>query len=183
MKKIVLFLFLISILSGSVFAQQIHSGWSAVFNTAKLGKRTTLISDIQLRSTDEWEHVQTFLIRSGLNYSLTKKLGVTAGYAYVSNRRILNGITDYLPEQRIWEQLLFNHKLSRILVSHRLRFEQRFISKAITSGQHLETDGYNSAQRVRYFIRNIIPIRNGTAFNSGLFGALQNEVFLNFGNK
>ena len=39
------------------------------------------------------------------------------------------------------------------------------------------------ANRFRYFIRNILPLNAEPGFSKGMFAALQNEVFLNFGNK
>jgi hypothetical protein len=47
----------------------------------------------------------------------------------------------------------------------------------------LETDGYDNAYRFRYFIRNIIPLATRGAFSTGPFFALQNELFLNTGDK
>lgn len=182
MKKTV-FLFSLICFSAIVSAQSTFSGWTALFNSIKLGNKTSLLSDLQLRSTDELQQVQTILLRSGLNYSLSKKTAVTAGYAYVDNRRSVNGISGLLPEHRIWEQFLINHKLSRIAITHRFRLEQRFISKGVVEGQDLKTDGFSNANRFRYFIRNMIPVGNAKAFNQGFFGAVQNEVFLNFGNK
>lgn len=182
MKKFFLIILLIGL--GIIgHSQSTFSGWTALFNSVKLGKKTSLLNDMQWRSTDELQYTQTVLLRSGLNYSLSKKLGITAGYAYISNRRTLNTVTGYLPEHRIWEQLLLNHKISRIAVTHRLRFEQRFISKAVVEDHDLETDGYSTAYRARYFIRNLIPFKNEAVFTKGVFAAVQNEVFLNCGNK
>lgn len=182
MKKTAI-LFTIICVSFTAFSQSTFSGWTGVFGTVKLGKKTSLLADVQLRSTDELQQVQTILIRPGINYSISKKVSVTAGYAYVANRRAVGGVSDLLPEHRAWEQLLINHKMARIAITHRFRLEQRFISDAIVSGQELKTDGYSTANRFRYFIRNIIPLQNGKDFKKGVFGAIQNEVFLNFGNK
>src|SRR5690606_14308321 len=46
----------------------------------------------------------------------------------------------------------------------------------------VKTD-YDLAHRARYFIRNILPINKTEQFSEGPFVALQNEVFLNVGNK
>lgn len=87
-----------------------------------------------------------------------------------------------LPEHRIWEQFLINHKLKNIFVGHRFRLEQRFIAKSIVADDELEKDGSAYANRFRYFIRAILPFKMQPVFKKGLFAALQNEVFLNFGN-
>jgi hypothetical protein len=88
-----------------------------------------------------------------------------------------------LPEHRIWQQAVFNHKLKSLSIGHRLRFEERFISKATARNNELETAGYDPAFRFRYFVRSIIPFSNQSSFSKGLFFALQNEIFLNTGNK
>ncbi len=168
----------------SLQAQNQFSGWFGVFNTIKLGKKTTLLNDVQLRSTDEFQHLQTLLVRSGLQYSLTNKLGLTLGYASVNNRRQLSAISGNLMEHRIWQQLIYNHKTGPVFVQHRLRSEQRFIPAARISNNELASDGYGNAYRLRYFIRNIVPLKRQTgAFTQGMFASLQNEVFINTGNK
>lgn len=177
----------ILIITGNVFnplfAQSQFSGWLASFNTVKTGKKTSIHADIQLRSTDELVHTQTLLLRSGLNFHLSKHFIVTGGYAFITNRRVVDNISGYAPEHRLWEQVIFNHKLKSIFVSHRFRLEQRFISKTNVQNDELQHDGSAYANRMRYFIRNLIPFHQQKTFSKGMFAALQNEVFVNFGNK
>ncbi|MBL7725662.1 MAG: DUF2490 domain-containing protein [Chitinophagaceae bacterium] len=165
-----------------VNAQTQFTGWVASFNTIKTGKQTSLHTDIQMRSTNGGEQIQTILVRPGINFHLNKKMVITAGYAFISNRRIINNISDLIPEHRIWEQLLYNHKWENIFISHRFRLEQRFISKVTAINNELEANGTAYANRFRYFIRNIIPFKKEKPFSNGLFAALQNEVFINIGN-
>lgn len=166
----------------AVNAQNQFTGWVASFNTIKTGKQTSLHTDIQLRSTNGWEQIQTILVRPGINFHVNKKTILTAGYAFISNRRTINNISDLVPEHRIWEQLLYNHKWKNIFISHRFRLEQRFMSKVIVVNNELESDGTAYANRFRYFIRNIIPFKKEKIFSNGLFAAFQNEVFVNIGN-
>lgn len=164
-------------------AQTQSSGWLASFNTFKTSKRTSIHADVQWRSSDEWKHTQTLLLRSGLNVHLNKHFTVTSGYAFIHNRRVLGDISGYAPEHRLWEQLLYNHKVKIVAISHRLRLEQRFIAKTFIADEELKRDGSLYANRIRYFIRNVIPLQHQKAFSKGLFAALQNEVFVNIGNK
>jgi len=177
------FLFLLVIQINKAHGQAQFSGWLASFNTFKLNNKLSIHFDAQLRSTDKWQQVQTILLRPGLNVHLKKQWTITAGYAFISNRRTVSGISDLLPEHRIWQQALFSHKLKNVSISHRFRFEERFISRATLSNDELKTDGNDQAFRFRYFIRNIIPFAGSGSFSRGLFFALQNEVFLNTGNK
>src|SRR4030095_5080087 len=106
---------------------QNHSGWLASFNTLSLNEEFSLHAEFQLRSTDEWEQIQTLLPRAGLNYHLASNQVVTGGYAYIPNRGSFNGESDFLAEHRVWQQYLISHKAGTIAVSHRFRLEQRFV--------------------------------------------------------
>lgn len=173
----------IVVFSNSSLAQPQFTGWLANFNTFKTGKKTSIHNDNQWRSSDELRHMQTLLVRVGLNVELNKSFVVTAGYAYISNRRSVMDVTGYAPEHRIWEQLIINHKINRMATAHRFRLEQRFISKSVVQNNDLKNDGSVFANRVRYFIRNVFPLKAEPKFEKGIFLALQNEVFLNIGNK
>lgn len=174
-----------------VTAQTQLTGWLADFNTFKINTRLSIHSDFQLRSSDQLEHVQTLLLRAGLNYHANKKLVLTGGYAYIHNRRIIAGKSGYAPEHRIWEQLLFTHPLSigsgihakKGTLAHRLRLEQRFIIKSELRNGEWQNDGNLYANRLRYFIRDVTPLIPWSANGKAPFLALQNEVFVNIGDK
>jgi hypothetical protein len=165
-------------------AQQSNvSGWLASFNTIKLKGPLSLHFDGQLRSTDQVKQVQTILLRPGLNYHISKQFVASLGYAYIGNRRSIGTVDGLAPEHRIWQQLLISHPAGFIPVSHRFRLEQRFISRSFVQNSTLKTDGYDYANRVRYFTRGIIPFNGEKGFQKGMFAALQNEIFVNFGDK
>ncbi len=169
--------------SATAQAQVQQSGWLASFNTFKLKNKWSLHFDAQVRSSDNLKQVQTLLLRPGLNYHINKKLTATGGYAYIPNRRTVEGVNDYLAEHRIWEQVVYSHKIKTVAASHRLRFEQRFLPQAIRVADKLETDHYLPAYRLRYFTRHVLPLQRQPVFNQGWFAALQDEVFVNTGNK
>jgi len=173
---------LIGLWPGTVKAQTQFSGWLASFNTIKTSKKTSIHADVQFRSNNDWQQIQTILLRPGINYHINKKITLTAGYAYIRNRKIVGDIAGHTPEHRIWEQLLYNHQWKNLRISHRFRIEQRFIGKTVVLGNPL-SDGPNYANRFRYFLRNILPLEKETSFSKGPFLALQNELFLNFGDK
>lgn len=163
-------------------AQTATTGWLASFNTISTGKNTSIHNDIQLRGTDEFKQVQSFLFRIGLNVKVARTLTLTGGYAYISNKRVLGGVAGFAPEHRLWEQLIIAHKIKKLSISHRLRVEQRFISKSRVAGDELETSGNFFANRIRYFARGVLPLVSRASFSKGPFAALQNEVFVNIGD-
>ena len=183
MRKPIFFLFLAIVFCSVIQAQSQFSGWLASFNTFKLNNKFSLHFDAQLRSTDDLKNVQTILLRPGLNFHASKSWVLTTGYAYVRNRRSVGSVSGLLPEHRIWQQALFNHKLKNVAVAHRFRFEERFISKARITDDELEANGSDRAFRFRYFIRGVVPFSSQPAFSKGPFFALQNEVFLNTGDR
>jgi len=175
--------FFVLCLTFSVQAQVQFSGWLASFNTFKINNRFSIHFDGQLRSTDELQSVQSIILRPGLNVHVGKKLVLTGGYAYIPNRRTIGDLSELLAEHRIWQQAQYNHKFKTVAVAHRFRFEERFLPRPSLSGNELNTDGFDQAFRFRYFIRNILPLNGQQTFSKGLFFALQNEIFLNTGNK
>jgi hypothetical protein len=164
------------------FAQVQQSGWVASFNTFGLTPKWSLHFDAQLRSTDAIEKVQTLLLRPGINYHINKQWVASAGYAYIPNRRTIGNLSGMFAEHRLWQQLVYNHKISSVATAHRLRYEQRFLPQVVFDVDDLTKQSVSTAYRLRYFIRNVLPLQKGV-FTQGPFLALQNEVFLNTGSK
>jgi hypothetical protein len=163
-------------------AQSNTMGWLASFNTVKLNDKWSVHTDVQLRSTHGLAHMNQVLLRPGINYQLNKKMIVSAGYAYTHVRGVVAGESGYIPDHRIWEQFIYNHRIKSIYTQHRFRLEQRFLTKPVLDNGKIKGGKDFYANRFRYFIRNILPLQKQAAFTKGAFVALQNEVFLNFGN-
>ena len=186
-------LFIVSLLfcSNCIIAQKQFSGWLADFNTVRINNKLSVHSNFQLRSTDKIGHIQTLLLRAGLNYHISKRFIATGGYAFIHNRRIINSVSGYTGEHRLWEQLIFNHPLMlgsgtharKGTLQHRLRLEQRFIPRSSVVNNELKNDGSVYAGRLRYFIRNITPLVPWSSTGKAPFLALQNEAFVNIGDK
>jgi len=157
--------------------QNTFTGWGATFLTYKFDSKFSFHFDGQVRSTDEWKDMQSFIIRPGINYHINNNMIATVGYAYVGNRRNLMDINGWIPEQRIWEQFIVNQKFTLasrpITLQHRFRLEQRFMGQPQVEQNELVNDRYDFAQRLRYFARAIIPLVETTSFNDGTFIALQ----------
>lgn len=182
LKAIFFLLFLI----GTIYcgqAQSQFSGWFAAFNSIKLNNKFSFYNDIQVRSSNDIKHLQTLILRPGLHYHIAKNKILTAGYGYISNRRTIQAISGYVPEHRIWEQFTVSHPVAFTSLSHRFRIEQRFIGTASIRNNDLKTGDYVYANRFRYFFRSVININGEKKFDKGIFAAVQNEIFLNFGNK
>jgi hypothetical protein len=154
-----------------------NAGWLFLMNTTKFNDQWGMHFDVQVRSQDDWNGVRNVLIRPGLTYYINKNSDITLGYLFTPTFVQTDGLANNtIIENRIWEQYIYKHKLGAINVSHRFRLEQRFIDRDAAENLF--------SQRARYFVRFMAPLRQGNdTFDRGLFGALQNEVFLHVQNK
>jgi hypothetical protein len=174
--------------AGPAFAQIQFAGWVGTFQNYKLTKKTGLYFDGQLRSTGQLQQVHSLLLRPGLNIYFNPAFTGTVGYAYIHQQRSAGGVMDYIPEHRIWEQLMYTHSLAHstrshshhgvpaATLTHRLRLEQRYLPRFHAEGNSLAHNGHAHAGRLRYFARSVIPL---TPFTRGFFAAIQNEIFVN----
>jgi hypothetical protein len=102
---------------------------------------------------------QQLMIRPGVNYQLTPKVMLTAGYAYIRS----NVYSEYAapgpatPEHRLWEQAWIRYKTGNIGWSTRLRFENRFIG---TGRDYRYENRFRAWQQIR------IPIAPKTYFTA-----------------
>jgi len=154
-----------------------NSGWAAWFNSYRVSDKVGIHFDGQLRASDDFESLKNVLIRPGVTWFFDDTKNATVGYALIRTYQKLDGISDAdLTEHRIWQQFIYNQKVSRASLTHRFRLEQRFIGQ-------LSEDIFS--QRLRYFLRAQIPLKNtdSAPFSKGAFVALQNEVFLHLQNK
>ncbi|OOQ58221.1 DUF2490 domain-containing protein [Mucilaginibacter pedocola] len=156
------------------------SGWAALFHTQRFSQHWGMSFDGQFRSADQFDYLRNILLRPSVNYYFANNKIGALGYAYVTaNGRTGTGAHTFRSESRIWEQFIYNHKISRnATLQHRLRLEQRFLGNTSATAN----DSY-FAQRFRYFARAVIPFKSDSVFTKGPFFALQNEVFLNVQNK
>jgi hypothetical protein len=177
MKTPIKILLIILFAGGSARAQTQFMGWGATFINYKASEKFGLYFDGQYRSTDQLQQMNQLLLRPGINLYLAPSWTFTTGYAIIPQQRISAGVTGYLPEHRIWEQLVFTHKVKavRATVSHRARLEQRFIPRHHAEGNSLVRDGHRTAGRLRYFARGVVPL--GSTPDKGMFAAVQNEIF------
>ncbi len=176
------FLLLLSI-AGKSYGQTTFNGWFATNYMFKVNNKFSLHLDVQARSNDQLKHFNLYFFRPGVNWHFQKNMIATVGYGWFDNRRTVGDISGYAPEQRIWEQLILNHHAGFVPVQHRLRLEQRFITNHSVVNGEFKADGNRYANRIRYFNRAIISLKGTKPFTQGMFAALQNEVFLNIGNK
>lgn len=163
-------LYLLALTTAYSATNQQQMGWSGWFNSHRLSEQWGYVSDIQLRSSDDWDEAQNLLLRPGITYFLDNRRNLTLGYAWIGT---LNNPGDNLVEHRIWQQYIHSQSWSRAAITHRVRLEQRFVERQNSSDRLF-------SQRLRYFLRSVVPLQDDQSnFTSGPFVALQNELFFN----
>ncbi|WP_293373377.1 DUF2490 domain-containing protein [Nevskia sp.] len=165
------FAFLIGTLPARAADPQ-QTGWAAWFNNWKFNEQIGLVSDLQLRSQDEWAGPRNLLVRPGVSWYVAPGHTLSAGYAYIGtfNRDARDAV-----EHRGWQQYLASYRLGALNVSQRLRLEQRFIDRPGAP------DVY--ADRFRWFTRMQLPLSAAAPFVNGAFLALQNEAMVNLSHR
>ncbi|GGE45196.1 hypothetical protein GCM10011413_09190 [Pedobacter psychrotolerans] len=156
-------------------AQTENTGWLFISHSQKINQKFDVLADVQFRSSDQLSDFSALLLRTALNYNFNKHHAVAVGYAFLgkwekddSDLKVLN------PENRIYQQYLFNTNTGLTEWSLRFRLEQRLIT------QESQT---NFSQRARFFVAAQIPLLANEEFSKGLYTGVQNELFLNVINK
>jgi len=172
MKNIVLLFFAtisLGFYANPLFAQENNLGnWLMYFGTNRITDDWSIHSEIQYRNhTVAPVNAEQLLLRTGINYHLSKTAIATLGYGFV-------GSYDFESEQqapeskehRIFQQLILTNKVSRVKFEHRYRFEQRWVNTTYKS-------------RLRYRLMAFIPLNKPTITTGTIFLGIYDEVFLN----
>jgi len=170
----------------SSHSQMSLSGWATTNNQIAISRKVIYQLEASFRSDTKREYLQTFLGRTGVFVQLNKQWSVGAGYCLTDNRRTFNGYTGYAVEHQALEQAWFIHPVyiggahHKTLMRQRLRLENRFVPKLVVEYNHLKTIGSYFTNRLRYQIREQIPlVKTQADFTKGMYLLLQNEFFFN----
>lgn len=143
--------------------------WYMYFGSADFGDSGFGIQgDYQFRFWEPTGDLEQLLLRTGLTYT-PKDSGIkfTLGYANITSG-VPGESSETSNESRIYQEALFSQKLgSRFLVTHRLRYEQRWVE-----GQDFRT-------RYRYNLFLNVPLNNTKLVKNTVYLALYNEIFIN----
>ncbi len=151
-------------------AQQSSLGnWLIYIGSKKLDSKWNIHNEIQYRSYDAFGDTEQLLLRTGLGYNLTENNNnLLLGYGYILSKNYFDVTFDKttVNEHRIFQQFTTNQDLGTLSLSHRYRFEQRFIE-----------DDFK--MRFRYFLSLKIPLQNKEDQKNPLYLSMYNELFLN----
>jgi hypothetical protein len=159
--------------------------WLNQFHTININKNIAVLAEYQWRRTEGLKSWQQSLLRGGIQYKFKNGLSLLAGYAWTETFPY----GDYppkasqpFPEHRIYEQIIWNDNIGRVLLNHRGRLEQRFLGvldPAATDGRAITK--WNYLNRLRYQLRVTVPVNNATLIDNTFYTAAFDEIFIGFG--
>ena len=145
--------------------------WLIYIGNKQLNEKWNLHHEVQYRNYDAIGDLEQLLLRTGLGYTFGEsKKNILLGYGYILSENYNSEMDPKksVNEHRIFQQFISKQKLGKLKLSHRYRFEQRFV----------ESD---FKMRVRYFLGVNVPISSEEE-NKYYFSAY-NELFLNTKSK
>ena len=171
MKRLFIILVIVS-LSHKTYAQvdesQTGAWYMYFYNMQFKDSQWGIQGDFQYRDWAGVGDMEQLLLRSGLTYR-PKEANIlfTLGYANITSG-IPGEISDTSGENRIYQEALIPQKLGkRYLLTHRFRFEQRFVED-----QDFRT-------RYRYMLFFNVPFNKTSLEKDALYLAIYNELFIN----
>jgi len=172
MKKYILAVLLLPVCLISV-AQEVNENqtgaWYMYFFTKSFGdSRFGLQGDYQFRFWNAGSDLEQILLRTGVTFRPDNaNVLFTLGYANITTGQFGDS-DDTFNENRIYQEALLPHKVgNRFLLTHRFRYEQRWVAD-----QDFRT-------RYRYNIFVNVPFNRTELEKKAIYLALYNEIFIN----
>ncbi|GAA0746151.1 MULTISPECIES: DUF2490 domain-containing protein [Flavobacteriaceae] len=147
---------------------QMGAWYMYFFDTQFKESKFGLQGDVQYRNWNIMGDLEQLLIRSGVTYRpKNTSVKLTLGYAHITSGA-LGESDDTSVESRIYQEALLPQKIGgRVYLTHRFRYEQRFV----------EDQDFRTRYRYNLFMN--IPFNKKTFEKNTIYAALYNELFIN----
>ena len=143
--------------------------WLIYIGNKKLNSKWNIHNEVQYRNYNAIGDLEQLLIRTGVGYNLSdNNNNILLGYGYILSENYSGDTDDKVSvnEHRIFQQFTTKQKIGKVGLSHRYRFEQRFVE-----------DDFK--MRLRYFLGINIPLQYKEDGKNPLYLSMYNEIFLN----
>ena len=143
--------------------------WLIYIGNKKVNSKWNIHNEVQYRNYDAIGDLEQLLLRTGLGYNLSENNhNLLLGYGYILSQNYIADSQNKMDvnEHRIFQQFTSKQNVGSVSLSHRYRFEQRFV----------ESD---FKMRLRYFLAFKVPILKTETSPTKLYLSAYNEVFLN----
>ena len=146
--------------------------WLIVFGNKQLNSKWNLHAEVQYRNYDAIGDLEQLLLRTGIGYNLTENNNnLLLGYGYIKSENYIGQTDDKINvnEHRIFQQFITKQHQNRLNITHRYRFEQRFVE-----------DDFK--MRLRYFLSLNFPLNHKNLEDKTWYLSSYNELFINTKN-
>ncbi|MDB4715850.1 DUF2490 domain-containing protein [Flavobacteriaceae bacterium] len=143
--------------------------WLIYIGSKKLNSKWNLHNEIQYRNYDAIGDLEQLLLRTGIGYNLSENNNnLLLGYGFIKSENYAQNGLDKITvnEHRIFQQFTSKQKVGRLSLTHRYRFEQRFVEEEFKA-------------RFRYFLAFKLPFKGTEEAPSKYYLSAYNEIFLN----
>jgi len=151
-----------------IYAQDSNFGnWLLYIGNKQLNQKWNIHNEVQFRNYNAIGDLEQLLLRTGIGYNLSENNdNMLLGYGYILSENYLGKTNNKISvnEHRIFQQFTTKQKIGNVGLSHRYRFEQRFVE-----------DDFK--MRFRYFLGFNIPLTKNE--NNRYYLSAYNEIFLN----
>jgi len=152
--------------------------WITLHGDHKINDKFGIDSELHFRRTDWGVQSQQFLFRPSVYYGINDFLSAYLGYTHIQTYPYGDQpIAFQTPENNAWIQLVVKQAISKFSISHRYRYESRWIGNVSLLNGKEQVDNYTHRNRFRYRVTVSYPIQD-TKFSIKTF----DEIWLNFGN-
>ncbi len=143
--------------------------WLIYIGNKKLNSKWNIHNEVQYRNYNAIGDLEQLLLRTGVGYNLTENNNnLLLGYGYILSENYIGDSDEKVSvnEHRIFQQFTTKHKVGRLKLNHRYRFEQRFVE-----------DDFK--MRFRYFLNLQVPLSKKEKVDNTYYLSAYNEIFLN----
>jgi len=153
----------------SVAQESDFGNWLIYIGNKKLNSKWNIHNEVQYRNYDVVGDLEQLLLRTGVGYNLSENNhNLLLGYGYILSENYIPQTQEKtaVNEHRIFQQFTAKDRIGIVSLTHRYRFEQRFVEE-------------DFKMRLRYFLAAKIPLIKAEEGSSKLYLSAYNEVFLN----
>lgn len=143
--------------------------WLIYFGNKQIDSQWNWHHEVQYRNYNAIGDLEQLLLRTGIGYNLTENNNnILLGYGFIASENYVNDEDKVnVNEHRIYQQFITKQSIGNVKLSHRYRFEQRFVE-----------DDFR--MRFRYFLSLNIPLGKSVEDKPNKwYLSAYNEIFLN----
>lgn len=129
--------------------------WIGFIHSSKINNKWGFTADVHVRRNNFLSLPSFSVLRGGITYYISEKLTFTNGYAHLWLSPNNTAYHTVVKENRLYQQLQWITNINKVLLTHRIRNEQRWQDRVVNERT---TDTINFSNRVRYLLNITIPI-------------------------